>query len=113
MKEVSNEASVVSPDGLAALLQLRIEELAQLVQVPLNALSRSPQSADLQAKLRQLAEILRRATAITEDSYKAVIWFKSARIDTLNNKTPAELVTSGHADAVIHHLELVDNGVYS
>lgn len=112
MKDDATNAAVISPEVLAEHLQIQLQDLARLVRLPSDFLTRDPQAPEVQTKLNEVADILKRATDITGDAYKAIVWFKFDHLDALDDRTAAELVEAGRADAVVSYLELVDNGIY-
>jgi len=64
----------------------------------------------VQKSLGGIAAIISRVAAITGDEGAAIIWFKYQPIVGFGGKTAEELVQDGHADAVMWHIDSVENG---
>lgn len=69
-------------------------------------------SPAIQAKLGEIARIISRATDLTGDEDRAILWFKHQPIPGFG-KTAEELVEAGQARAVLDDLERMAAGVYS
>ncbi len=102
----------ISPQALAEKLGLPMTGLARIANLNRNTLAGSARSQKVQGRLGEIAQILDRATALSGDEGRAVIWFKHT-ILTGFGKTPEQLVEMGHADLVLEDLERIEAGVYS
>lgn len=54
-----------------------------------------------------------RVEVMCGDKNKAVDWFEKSEIPGLGGKTAAQAVKDGDGDAVLQHLNDMDNGVYA
>lgn len=98
----------ISPRRVAQALGVQLSRLAEIAGVHRNTLA-NPASERLQDRLRDMVRVIMAAAELTGGLDQAVYWFRNEPIVTLKRQTGAELVASGHADAVMAHLsELVD-----
>ncbi|OEJ65496.1 antitoxin Xre/MbcA/ParS toxin-binding domain-containing protein [Magnetovibrio blakemorei] len=110
---IDSSDGTVLPSVLGNVLHVRYEELAKLSGLKSSSLRASPKAKSTQAKLRPIAQILLRASAMTGSIGLAVAWFEYQPIPGFGNKTPAETVADGYADAVLQHLSDMEEGVYA
>nr|WP_197530007.1 antitoxin Xre/MbcA/ParS toxin-binding domain-containing protein [Gloeobacter violaceus] len=95
-------------------MKLPMTDLAKIVHLHRNTLSRRPQSPEVQSRLGRVAKIIARAAAmIGGEANRAVIWFRFEPLPGFDHKTAAQLVAEGHADAVETYLDMLDDGVYA
>lgn len=107
------DGDMIAPKRMAARLRVPMTGLAKLAHVNRNTLSTKAGSSIVQAKLGEIAKIIGRAAELAGDEGRAIIWFRHQPIVGFDGKTAEELVAEGHADAVMWHLESLENGVYS
>lgn len=108
----ANNTPWVDPHKLAALLGLTQAEFADLLHVSRSSLAK-PASQVVQKALSPLVKILAVVTEMSGDANHAALWMRHHPIPGLNYKTPLELIAAQQADAVLLHLDLINNGVYS
>jgi len=108
----STDGTVV-PRALGDILHVRYEELAKMSGLKPSSLRASPKAKKTQARLRPIAQIILRASAMTGSIGSAVAWFEYQPIPGFGNKTPAETVEDGYARAVLQHLDDMEEGVYA
>lgn len=112
-KLLTDARGLVMPERLAETLGLEIDELARLLRVSPDALRDTPTSPDAQRELRSIVEILDKATAgCLGGPQRMIHWFRFQPLDRFRNMTPAQLVATGHGDAVMMHLTLLENGIF-
>ena len=111
--ESVHEGNIIAPRLMAAELRLPMTDLAKLAGVNRNTLSTKAGSAAVQSGLGMIARIIAKASELAGDEGRAIIWFRHQPLIGFDGKTAQELVEAGHADAVIWHLESLDNGVYA
>ena len=110
--ETITEAGVLSPQRLADRLNMSVAGLANLLRLHRNTLA-NPGSPLVQERLGEIARILNKASALTDDPARAVIWFRYQPIVGFDNKTAEELVAQGRSASVLRHLEDLVDGVYA
>jgi hypothetical protein len=100
---------VISPRRFAALLNIELQQLAELAHVHRNTVSQRPESAQLQEYLRAAVRVLTAAIEVSEeDVSKTIYWFRNQPIQPLDYKTPELLVSEGKAEQVLHYLQMLD-----
>ena len=111
--EVIREGDMIAPRRLAERLRLPMTGLAKLAHVNRNTLATNAGSAPVQAQLGKIAGVIARATELSGDEGRAIIWFRHQPIASFGGRTAKQLVEEGHADAVMEHLAGLENGVYA
>ena len=110
---VDDDAGILLPEKLAAMLHIPLAELARLTGIHRNTLAIRPDAPIVQTKIGMIARILAAAAELLHSEGKAVVWFRHQPLSGFDGRTAAELVTAGHAKAVIAHLEMLRDGVYA
>ena len=100
----------ISPTRFGQRAGLSQGTIARLAGVHRNTVRANPASEPLQDRLREMIKIVASAGELTGDVEKAFFWFRNEPIADYRQKTAAELVAEGHADAVLTHLEDLRNG---
>jgi uncharacterized protein (DUF2384 family) len=111
--EAVHEGNMIAPKRMAEELRMPMTELAKLARVNRNTLSTKAGSAAVQSGLGTVARIIAKAAGLAGDEGRAIIWFRHQPITGFEGKTAEELVEAGHAEAVIWHLETLENGGYA
>jgi uncharacterized protein (DUF2384 family) len=106
-------ADIISPRLLGEALHLPLADLARLTQLHRNTLAQHPASPKVQERLGEIVRILARATTLTGDPGRAIVWFRHQPLSGFDHKTAEDLVTMGGADAVLRHLGMLEDGVYA
>ncbi|MDQ2704841.1 MAG: hypothetical protein M3Y43_06740 [Pseudomonadota bacterium] len=99
----------ISPQRLSKALGVKIASLAELTGVHRNTL-RNPSSERLQGRMREMVKVIAAATELTGDVDKAIYWYRNEPIADYSHRTAAELVSEGHAEAVLAFLRDLENG---
>ncbi len=99
-----------SVSGIADILGLQQQDLAELAGVHRNTLRTHPESPRLQAALRDLMRVLSAATAMQPDPQRAIFLIKNEPIPAFRHKTLLQLVQDGRAEDAIDYLESVSAG---
>lgn len=107
-----SEGHLISPRLMAERLHMPMTRLSKLAHVNRNALAAQPASHKVQEGLGEIAQIIAKASELTRDDARAIIWFKHQPIAGYG-MTAEKLVEMGRADLVLEHLERIDEGVYS
>ena len=99
----------ISPQRLSKALGVKVASLAELTGVHRNTL-RNPSSERLQSRMREMVKVITAATELTGDIDKAIYWYRNEPIADYSHRTAAELVSEGHAEAVLAFLRDLENG---
>ena len=99
-----------SPANFAALLELPLQDLAELAGVHRNTLRTHPESPRLQAALRDLMRVLVAAMEVQPDSQRAIFLVKNEPIPSFGHKTLLQLVSAGRADDAVRYVESIASG---
>ncbi len=78
-----------------------------------NSIQRNPYSNQTQEKLGTIVKIVTRASVMLGDDRKAVAWFRYQPLMGFDGKTAEDLVAGGQAEAVLRHLDTLDNGGFA
>jgi hypothetical protein len=105
-----SDGNNIAPKRLADRLRVPMTQLSRLAHVNRNTMADRPNSVIVQKQLGAIAKIIARAAAMTDNEGAAIIWFKHQPIAGFGGKTAEELVEAGHADAVMWHLESIEQG---
>jgi uncharacterized protein (DUF2384 family) len=104
----------ISPEKVAATLHVSLAKVARIADVHRNTLTRAPASAKVQARLGDVMRILADAADLLGDDIgKAALWFCHQPLAGFDGQTAEELVTAGHAAAVLTHLAMLRQGGYA
>jgi uncharacterized protein (DUF2384 family) len=107
------QKDVISPQRMSRVLHISLNRLSQLTKLHRNTLTRNPGSPEVQQRLGDMARIIAQAAELIGDQQRAVIWFRHQPLSGFDNKTAEELVAAGHAEAVLEHLAMLNDGVYA
>ena len=110
--EAVTEAGLLSPQRLAERLNISVAALASVLRLHRNTLANHG-SPLVQERLGESARIINKASALTDDPARAVIWFRYQPIVGFDNKTAEELVAQGRSASVLRHLEDLVDGFYA
>lgn len=107
------DGDMIAPRRMAARLRVPMTSLARMARLNRNTLAVKGGSAAVQTKLGEIARIIARATELSGDEGRAIIWFRHQPITGFDGKTAEQLVEEGHVAAVVWHLEGLANGTYA
>jgi len=99
-----------SASGVADLLGLQQQDLAELAGVHRNTLRTHPESPRLQSALRALVRVLSAATAVQPDPQRAIFLVKNEPIPAFQHKTLLQLIQEGRTEDAIGYLESTSAG---
>ena len=103
----------VAPRKLGDLMNISLQDLAALLGVHRNSLGDAV-SPKAQNRLRDIVRVLAKAASLLGgDSRRAVIWFRYEPLAGFGGDTAEDLFRAGHVDAVVRHLEMLEDGVYA
>ena len=109
--EQLREKDYLSPVKFIELMKIDLGTFAQRAHVHRNTVARAPDSATVQAHIRDNVRVLRAAYDLTgRDMQKALVWFKNEPIREFDYKTPETVVVEGRANDVIKLLEMYEAG---
>lgn len=102
--------SRLSAARVAAVMGFQLQELAAFAGVHRNTMRLHPESARVQAALRDLVRLLSAASAIQPDLQRVVFFIKHEPIGSLGHKTLLDMARVGRLDNAIDYLESVASG---
>lgn len=102
--------SRLSAPGIASILGVQQQDLAELAGVHRNTLRTHPESPRLQSALRDLMRVLSAATAVQPDAQRAIFLIKNEPILAFRHKTLLQLVQEGRAEDAVGYLESISAG---
>jgi len=102
--------SNLSPSRLAMRFGLEQQDLAALARVHRNTLRLHPESARVQASLRDILRVLSAAAEVQPDVERAMFLIKNAPIATFGHRPLLEVVREGRADDAVEYLRSVSAG---
>jgi hypothetical protein len=94
----------LSPERLAAALDLPIQKLAALAGVHRNTVTLAPSSPKLQAAMTDILRVLSASHALTRNIDSTLFWFRNQPITALRHCTPMQLVEQRKVRALIDHI---------
>ena len=102
--------SRLSAPGIASILGVQQQDLAELAGVHRNTLRTHPESPRLQSALRDLMRVLSAATAVQPDAQRAIFLIKNEPSPAFRHKTLLQLVQEGRAEDAVGYLESISAG---
>jgi hypothetical protein len=102
--------SSYSAARISRLLDLQLQELANLAKVHRNTLRAHPESPKLQSALRDLMRLLSAAQGVQPDLQRAVFLIKNAPIADFGHKTLMQMVEAGRTNDAIDYLNSISAG---
>lgn len=106
------DGNMIAPRRMAERLRVPMTRLSELAHVNRNALTAQAGSNKVQAGLSDVAQIIAKASEMSGDEGRAIIWFRHQPIAAFG-MTAEKLVETGHARLVLEHLSRMEEGVYS
>ena len=103
----------LSPERVGGALKMSVADMSRVTRLHRNTLTRQPASPLVQQRVGEVARILTAATELLGDERRAAVWFRHQPLAGFAGETAEELVTAGHADAVLKHLEMLADGGYA
>ena len=105
----------VIPQAVAELLHITPSELAATLGLPRQAMANSDRvrSAPVQARLRELEDILNHILPWAGSPLAAYAWYRSQSLPSFSGASAEQLVRDGRADDVRHHLERLGKGGFA
>ena len=71
------------------------------------------ESGKTQCRLREMVEILSKATPRFGSPLLAYTWYRSEPLSGFSGQTPMDLVLNGRADEILVYLDAVDAGIHA
>ncbi len=103
----------ISPRKMEEVLEFTRVELLTIGQVNRNTFTRNPRTRKLQDRMGQTVKIIAAAEDLLGDRVKAIAWFRFQPVAEYDYKTPLQLVSEGHAEAVIAYIQHCLDGSYA
>jgi uncharacterized protein (DUF2384 family) len=114
LADVTDKRGLFSPQRISETLRMPLAQLARLAKVHRNTLAQHPESPAVQARLGEVARVIATASDLLGgDTARAIVWFRHQPLAGFDGQTAEELVTEGHMDAVLAHLETLRDGGYA
>lgn len=107
------DTGAIDPDRLSARLRVTVSTLSGMAQVHRNTLQRNPFAPLAQERLGQIVKIIARAGDMLGDEARAIAWFRFQPLAGFDRKTAEDLVSLGEAEAVIKHLDTLEQGGFA
>lgn len=111
--ESVRDAGAISPTRLGDKLHMPMSRLAKLTRLHRNTLSLAPTSPAAQDRLGEITRIIATAADLAGDEGRAIVWFRHQPLPGFGNATAEQLVSEGHAHAVLDYLSALGDGVYA
>lgn len=99
----------LSPQRLSKAIGVKIADVADLTGLHRNAL-RNPSTERLQARMREIVEVICAVIELNGDLGKAIYWYLNEPISAYGHRTAGELVAGGQVEAVLAYLRDLENG---
>ena len=109
LPEVHDESGRIDASKVAEFIGIGLPQLAAALGASYPAVHKTPDAPSLQRGLAPIKRTLSLLDRATRNRKEARAWLNSAHPD-LEEKTPLEVILSGHADAVVTLLENAING---
>lgn len=115
LAQVTTPDNRVSPDALADRLHITKSELAIALGLGRDAISRKArvQARKTQSRMRDIVEIINRATPWAGSELSAFAWYRSQPLPSFGDKTAEDLVREGRGEAVKAYLSRIAEGGYA
>lgn len=115
LSDVMTPANMVSADQLAGRLRVNKSELAQALGLSRDAVSKTARanSPSVQARLRDMIEILNRVLPWAGTELIAFAWYRSQSLPSFGDMTAEGLVQAGRAEDVKSYLSRIAEGGYA
>lgn len=105
----------IETDRLAAAVHMTKTELAAVLGLSREALSKTARATSpaIQARLRDMVEILNRVQGWAGSPAQALAWYRSQPLPGFGDRTAEELVKDGEAEAVKRYLGRIAEGGFA
>lgn len=115
LAEVVTSSNAVSADSLADRLRVTKSELAAAIGMSRESVSKVARanSPSVQARLREMTEILNRVLPWAGSELAAFAWYRSQPLPSFGDLTAEDLVRAGRAEAVKSYLSRIAEGGYA
>lgn len=114
ISSVTDNEGLLAPKKVSESLRMPVSQLAKLIHVHRNTLAKNPASPHVQNRLGEMVKIIATASGLLgEDIPRAISWFRHQPLSGFEGQTAEQLVSEGHGEAVLAHLETLRDGVYA
>ena len=103
----------LAPERVGVALRMSVADMARVTRLHRNTLTRRPQSPSVQARVGEVARIVAAAAELIGDDARAAVWFRHQPLAGFAGRTAEELVSAGHGEAVLKHLDQLADGGYA
>lgn len=99
-------APMLSPTRYISLLDIDAKTLARNARVPVSAVTKTPDAANIQRYLRSNLRVIKAAYDVSGgDLAKSLHWFRTASLPMFGQRTPEQMVSAGQVDDVIRLID--------
>lgn len=99
-------APMLSPNRYMSLLGIDAKTLARNAGVPVSAVTKAPDAANIQRYLRNTLRVIKAAYDVSDgDLAKSVHWFRTASLPMFGQRTAEQMVSAGQTDDVIRLID--------
>jgi hypothetical protein len=107
--------NLVQPSNLSDVLRITQAELAATLGMPRESVSKQSRVAtvSVQARLREMVEILNRVLPWTGSPLAAYAWYRSQSLPSFGDMTAEALVRDGRGGAVRSYLDRIAAGGFA
>jgi hypothetical protein len=102
--------TLISPKRFGQVLCIDMLTLAAKARVHQSTISHAPGMESLQRYLRESLRILRASTDVAGSVEKAIFWFKNNPLPAFDYKTPQDVISEGHTEALIRYIRSLHVG---
>ncbi|ABO58995.1 DUF2384 domain-containing protein [Burkholderia vietnamiensis] len=110
LREPDTAAPVLSARRYVAALNIDLQTLADQAHVHRNTVARAPESASVQHFLREAIRVIRAATDLSGDVYRALFWYRNEPLAVFDYQTAETLVSAGRAEDVLRYIVSLEAG---
>lgn len=100
----------ISPKRFSQALHIDVLTLAAKARIHQSTICHAPDAESVQHYLRESLRVLRASTDVFGSVEKAIFWFKNNPLPAFDYKTPQDVVSEGHTEALIRYVRSLHVG---
>jgi DNA-binding Xre family transcriptional regulator len=115
LRDAVDQAGIVSPDAVAHRLKITKAELASVLGLSRDAVSRKnrQRSVATQRRLHEIIDVLDRVLPWAGSECGAYAWYRSQTLSSFGNQTAEDVVKAGRIEAICCYLERTAEGGFA